>query len=174
MLIHWIHRLKLLTALETSLSGVLSFIVGAVICQHWLTGSPIIGGLWAMISAVVVAHVKFTEVCTNAKSRVLGTAIGCVMAGIGFSLLGYHYLAFFICSLLTVILCALLRISAYRLSCITIAIIFAVSQLSPYHISPWVNSLARFVESLVGVAIGLGFALLIHGIRKRYALQDAL
>ena len=168
-----IRRFKLLTALEASIGSLLSFLLGAWISTHLHAGSPLIGGLWAMISAVIIEHVHYQEMLKNARIRILGTFIGILISLACFSILGYSYGSFFICMLLSVILCAALKLTVYRLACITIAIIFAISQVGGY-VSPWVNASTRFLESLVGISVALVLATLIYFIREKFDLKEAI
>ncbi len=167
-----IRRFKLLTALEASVTALIGFLLGAWISHYLHAGSPLIGGLWAMISAVIIGHVNYREMLNNAKNRVLGTLIGVLISWIVFSFMGYHDESFFIGMLLSVMICAFFKLSLYRLSCITVAIIFAVSQVGGIYISPWVNASSRFLESCVGVAIALVLSGLIYFIRKRFDLTE--
>ncbi len=166
-----VRRLKLLTAVEAAVAALVSFLLGGMLSGYLDAGSPLIGGLWAMISAVVIEHVKYKEMLKNAQIRILGTLVGVLISWIGFSLFGYHYWSFFICMIFSVMICALLRLSVYRLCCITVAIIFAVSQVSGY-VSPWVNSFSRFFESLIGIVVTLALAALVYMIREHYDLKE--
>jgi uncharacterized membrane protein YccC len=167
-----VRRFKLLTAFEASVGGLISFILGSLISVHLGAGSPMVGGLWAMISTVIIEHVNYKEMLKNAKVRLLGTLVGALISWLGFSLMGYHYSAFFVCMLLSVILCSALKIPVYRLCCITVAIIFAVSQVGAY-VKPWVNSEARFLESLLGIAVALILASVVYFIREKFDLIEA-
>ncbi len=166
-----VRRFKLLTALEASIGSLLSFILGAWIAVYLHAGSPLIGGLWAMISAVIIEHVHYQEMLKNARTRLLGTLIGVLISLLGFSLMGYHYSSFFICMLVSVIVCAILKLSVYRLCCITVAIMFAVSQVGGY-VSPWANCLSRFLESLTGIIVALILASLVYFIREKFDLKE--
>ena len=167
-----VRHLKLLTALEASLGALFSFILGAMLCRHLGAGNPLVGGLWAMISAVIIEHVDYKEMLKNAQVRVLGTLVGALISWLGFDFMGYHYWSFFICMALSVMICALCRLSVYRLCCITVAIIFTVSQIGDRAIDPWVNSCTRFFESLIGVVVALVLAGLFYVVRQRYQLHD--
>jgi uncharacterized membrane protein YgaE (UPF0421/DUF939 family) len=166
-----IRRFKLLTACEASIGSLLSFLLGAWIAQYLHAGSPLIGGLWAMISAVNIEHVCYREMLKNAKARLLGTLIGVIISFISFSLLGYNYSSFFLSMLISVVLCAGLKLPIYRLCCITVAIMFAVSQVGGY-VSPWANCLSRFLESLIGIMIGIALASLLYFLREKFDLKE--
>jgi uncharacterized membrane protein YgaE (UPF0421/DUF939 family) len=168
-----VRHLKLLTAIEAASAALLSFFFGSLLSSYLGAGSPLIGGLWAMISAVIIEHVKYKEMLKNAQIRILGTLVGAIISWLGFFLMGYHYWSFFICMLLSVMICAILRLSIYRLCCITVAIIFAVSQVSGY-VNPWVNSYARFFESLVGILVTLILAAFFYLIREHYDLKEPM
>ena len=107
----------------------------------------------------------------NAKIRLLGTFIGVLISFIGFTILGYHYSSFFLCMLISVMLCATLKQPIYRLCCITVAIMFAVSQVGGY-VSPWANCLSRFLESLTGIIIGMILASLLYFLREKFDLKE--
>ena len=166
-----VRRFKLLTALEASVGSLISFLLGAWISTYLHAGSPLIGGLWAMISAVIIEHVNYKEMLKNAGIRITGTFIGIVISWIGFSIMGYHYSSLFVCMFTSVVVCAAFKLTVYRLCCITSAIIFAVSQVGGY-VSPGVNCTARFFESLTGVIVALILASLIYFVREKFDLKE--
>ena len=166
-----VRRFKLLTALEASVGSLLSFVIGAWIALYLNAGSPLIGGLWAMISAVNIEHVQYYEMLKNAKVRLLGTFIGVIISFLFFAFMGYHYSTFFASLFFSVVICAALRLPVYRLCCITVAIMFAVSQAGGY-VSPWANCVSRFLESLAGIIVALCLASLVYFIREKFDLKE--
>ena len=164
-------RFKLLTAAEAACAALLSFCLGSWLSDELGAGSALIGGLWAVISAVVIEHVKYKEMLRNAQVRILGTLVGCFVSWLGFSAMGYYYWSFFICMFVSVMICAIFKLSVYRLCCVTIAVIFTVSLVSG-GVSPWINASSRFLESLIGVAVTLLLALIASFIRDHYNLKE--
>ena len=158
---------KLISAIELSISAMLSLWIGTWLSQRFMGGSAIVGGLWALISAVLIESTDFPTLWHNAKARAFGTLTGSVIALIVFSVLGYSYFSCGLALMLVVVSCAVCRVELHRLACITIGIIFVVSQMEG-HVPPWINSFERLLQSLVGIVVALLVGLPTIHCRRRY------
>jgi len=169
-----VRRFRLITAMEVAGGATLSFWLGALISDAFgLSNQAVIGGLWAMISTVLVSSVIFKEVLHNALDRVIGSFVGAVVSVVVFTLLSYTYYALVISLFFTVLICASLTLTYYRLAGITVGVIFAVSKISG-GLAPWLNASLRFIESCVGVIVPIVIASLLYFFRKRYGFFQKL
>jgi uncharacterized membrane protein YgaE (UPF0421/DUF939 family) len=114
---------------------------------------------WAPISTIVIIE-STIDPRTVSWQRFVGTALGAALAALiatfFHSTTLVYALAIFVCGGL----CALLRLNgAYRFAAITLSIVLLI----PYHRPPWIVAAHRFVEVSVGIAVGLGLALLWPG-----------
>lgn len=152
-----IHQVRLSTALATCVGVLLAYLVGMYVTGTFHEASRWLGALLACTSTIVVLRIHgFRKSLRTGWLRVLGTALGALIA--------YFYLAFFhftlegllISVFVLEIVGMLLKISEDgQIGTITLVTIMLISQMSP-DLSPGVNSLLRFVESAVGVGIGIG------------------
>jgi uncharacterized membrane protein YccC len=114
-----------------------------------------LGGLWAMISGIVVLQATRRETWSSAWLRLLGTFIGAAITGIYLLLLPFSPLGMALTIGVTVLLCQLVGIPDHaRLAALTVAVIMVISSLHP-EINPVVNVLLRFVESCIGTALAV-------------------
>jgi len=140
-----IDRASLKQGVRTTLAAVVS----AMIARACGLPEPI----WAVISTIIVMQSSLGAARQVWRDRLLGTALG--------TLTGAALLTFFPSSLAVLavgllvmaIVCALTRQphSAYRFAGITLAIIVLPAYTAP----AWVISLHRFLETVVGLVVGM-------------------
>jgi|GEM_PF-2317915 uncharacterized membrane protein YgaE (UPF0421/DUF939 family) len=156
--------LTLLSIRYTRIILAIELVIGIII-SYWLGVSvlnfspdlsiPAINGLWAAISAALVIQDKEREAFLAACFRVSGVFIGCVLVGAFVSAFSYTLLALGFAVFCTTIFFALIRrLETIRVACVTVIVVFAVGSIHP-EMSIWYNVLARFVESCVGIGVGL-------------------
>jgi len=124
---------------------------------HWIIHgrSWSIGGLWSVVTGIVVLQATTRDAWQSALLRVLGTLIG--------TTIGDLYLQFFPFSVigmaasvgLTVLLSQALNVPDHgRLAAITVALIIVISTGAP-ELSPFTNAALRFGEAVIGAGIGV-------------------
>ena len=135
---------------------LLAYLTGVYITGSLHEASRWMGAMLACTSLVVVlqSH-SYKESLRAGWTRVLGTFLGALIA--------YIYLENWLFSIVGMLasvfvlemLCMLVGIyQNNRIATITLLIILLVSQMTP-HVSPAVNCLLRFTESVVGVGVGV-------------------
>ncbi len=113
------------------------------------------GGLWAVISGIVVMQATWSETESSASLRVLGSLIGAVIAAVFLSFLPFSVIGMAVCIALTVIVCQLFGIPSHaRLASITVAVVMVFSVLSP-EITPVINAALRFIEVVIGATVAV-------------------
>lgn len=114
-------------------------------------------GYWAAISSFIVLQSNVAATLSAARNRLVGTAIGAVIAAIFVRYLGPHPWCLALAATLTVLLCHGLGLEdSYRLACVTVAIVMLIGSAH----SAWVTAGYRFLE----VALGIMVAVLVAGI----------
>jgi len=117
--------------------------------------TSLVGGLWAVISAIIVIEASHKETYISAKNRIIGSLIGAIVSG--------FYLLFFPFSLVGfaaaigagVLICLLLNLpQSIKLTGITISVIMIVSTITE-DLHPFLNAGLRFAESAIGAGIAL-------------------
>lgn len=134
-----------------SLTTLMAYFLGFYLSHLIDPSTAMIGGLWSVISAFVVADSgKNTDVFLAAKDRIIGTAVGSFFAAIYLSTIGFSLISFvalIFCSSLC-FLC-LKKSDHMKLANITIAVVVIVSTVTDAN--PFLNAGLRFIESVIGV-----------------------
>lgn len=115
--------------------------------------SAMIGGLWAVISAIIVLESTFKETLHSAKVRILGSLIGAIIAGVYLLFFPFTVVGFAICIGVGAFANHLIGLPyTIKLTGVTIAVVMIVSALSD-NLHPIYNAILRFVESAIGSVI---------------------
>jgi uncharacterized membrane protein YccC len=142
-------RVAVLSAVVSSLS----FLVGSRFTALFHGSSAIVGGLWSMISAVVVLQATRRGTFDSAWRRLFGTLIGAVLSAIYLSLLPFSVAGLALCVGLTVLAGQAAGAPDHaRLAAITVAVVMVTAKADPT-VSPVLDAALRFVESGIGTAI---------------------
>ena len=145
--------MTLIIGLEGALITLLSFYLGARFTAIFHGASAQLGGLWSVISGLVVLQSTIHETLKSSLLRMIGTFIGALICALYLWLFGFSILGMALCAGLTLSICYLLDIFEYaRLAAATVVVIAVVSNKSP-EISPFLNSFLRFSEAAIGVSI---------------------
>ncbi len=134
-----------------SLTTLTAYFLGFHLSHFIEPSTAMIGGLWSVISAFVVADpIKHSAIFLAAKERITGTAFGCFLAAIylksvNFSLASFVALIFFS----SLFFFLLKKTEHTKLVNITIAVVVIVSTVT--NASPFINAGLRFIESVIGV-----------------------
>jgi uncharacterized membrane protein YgaE (UPF0421/DUF939 family) len=144
-------RMTLIIGLQGALITLLSFCLGAYFTGIFHGASAELGGLWSVISGLVVLQSTIHETLKSSVLRMIGTLIGALICAVYLWLFGFSILGMALCAGLTLSICYLLDIFEYaRLAAATVVVIAIVSSRSP-EISPFLNSFLRFAEAAIGV-----------------------
>lgn len=147
-------------ALENTVVAFVAFVVGTLFTGLFHGPSSAIGGLWSVISGLVVLQSTRSETLSSASLRVLGSLIGAIVGGAYLLVLPFSAVGMAVCIGFTVLLCRLLGVPDHaRLAGITVSVVMVVSSISPT-LSPLWNAFLRFVESGIGAATAVAAAYL--------------
>ncbi|QKJ67054.1 FUSC family protein [Deefgea piscis] len=150
-----IRRRSLHVSLQVAIVSVLSFYFGVHFTQFFQGESAGIGGLWAAISSIVVLQATQKATIESAWMRTLGTLIGASMSALYFQFFPFSWLGMGATIFATVLLCEMLNIpDNARLASITVCITMVMASLHP-SINPYLNSILRFSESMIGIALSM-------------------
>src|SRR3974377_1139139 len=142
-------------AVENTLVCLFGYLGGYYVTALFYAPSAALGGLWALISGIVVLQATRRETWASAWLRVLGTFIGAIISSIYLSFLPFNPLGMALTVGVTVLLCQFIGIPDHaRLAALTVAVIMLISSLHPeYH--PLLNALLRFMESAIGTLLAV-------------------
>ena len=154
-------------ALQIALVSLASYTCGSYFTGLFHGASARIGGLWSMLSGIVVLQATRRTVWSSACLRVLGTLIGSIIGAAYLSLLPFSAIGMAVCIFGTVLLCHAARISDHAgLATLTVAVIMVLSSVNPA-LSPILSAALRFAESCIGAALAVLAILTFPGPAER-------
>jgi uncharacterized membrane protein YccC len=119
--------------------------------------SDLLGGMWACLATIFVSRASFRESVAAGVSRMSATAISFVICLVYLVFLPFHLWAF---ALLIGVSSAVGLLIGRRgdatTAAITTAVVLVVSAISP--LEPWQQPVLRFVDTVIGVVVGVGTA----------------
>jgi uncharacterized membrane protein YccC len=150
-----INRIVTSSALQIALVSLASYLSGFYFSSLFHRPSAEMGGLWALISGVVVLQATWRTTLSSAWLRVLGTLIGSIISAAYLSLLPFNPFGMAVCIFVTVLICYSAGIpDPARLAAITVALIMVISSIDST-VSPITNAALRFAESCLGTAMAV-------------------
>ena len=141
---------------DSDRAGFIRFVFVRLLFQQLVhRPSAGMGGLWALISGVVVLESTWRSTLSSAWLRVLGTLIGSIISAVYLSLLPFNPFGMATCIFATVMVCHATGIPDHaRLASITVALIMVISSIDST-VSPIMNAALRFSESCLGTAMAV-------------------
>jgi uncharacterized membrane protein YgaE (UPF0421/DUF939 family) len=108
---------------------------------------------WSAVTTLIVMQSSLGAAITISAQRLVGTAIGALLAGVLASYVGSNIFIFAAGVFVSGLICVVLRFdrNAFRYASITLAIIMLVVHAG----GPWMLALHRFIEVSLGIAVGL-------------------
>ena len=159
-------RANVVVAVRTGIVCFAAYVAGASFTSLFHAGSPMLGGVWSVVSGIVVLQATLEDTRGSALLRVLGTLIGATIAAVYLALFRFDPLGMAICVGVTVLFCQAIHVPDHaRLAAVTVVIVLAVSVAYP-DVQPALNALLRFLESCIGAGIATLSVLLSPGARR--------
>ncbi len=138
------------TILKNIVVVTIAFICGFYFTAFFHEPTSLVGGLWAVISAIIVIEATHTETYGSAKKRIIGTLIGTIISGFYLLFFQFSIIGFLIAIGFGVLICLLLKLpDSIKLTGITISVVVIVSTIAK-DLHPFVNAGLRFIESAIG------------------------
>ncbi len=112
---------------------------------------------WAAITTLIVMQSTLAATVANAGQQLVGTTLGALAGALLVSSVGSTVLVFGAGVFVLGLACAALHLerTAYRFASVTLAIVMLVARQEP----AWIGAAHRFIEVAIGIAVGLGMAL---------------
>lgn len=135
--------------------------IGAFMCGFFFTSnidhsSPVIDGLWSVISGLLVWQSTPKRTLLAAKLRFNASFIGALIGGLYLVFLDFHVLGLGVCIGLGVFGNYIIAFQdGIRVTGVTIAVILLISSVNP-DINPFVNASLRVLESFLGCLVAIG------------------
>ena len=142
-------------AVQSALVSLVSYSCGFYFSSFFHGASASIGGLWSLISGVLVLQATRRNTWSSAWLRILGTLVGAIISAAYLSWLPFTALGMAASILVTILLCHAARIPDHaRLAALTVAVIMVLSSVNPT-LNPVLSAALRFTESCIGTAIAV-------------------
>ncbi len=149
-----------------------SFLGGFYFTALFHEPTSLVGGLWAVISAIIVIEATDLETYSSAKNRITGTLIGAIVSGAYLLLFPFSIIGFVLAIGVGVLICFLVGIpKAVKLTGITISVVMIVSSIAE-DLHPFVNAGLRFAESAIGTVIAVIVAFGANSIENFYSRKN--
>lgn len=148
-------RDRISIAIQNALVSLAAYLVGYYFTASFHDRSSSIGGLWSLVSAIVVLQATTRDTWKSAVLRVLGTLIGATLSGFYLYFFSFNVVGMAISVGLTVLLCQMVEVPDHgRLAAITVALVMVISSGNP-ELPPLANAALRFIESVIGAGIAV-------------------
>jgi uncharacterized membrane protein YccC len=116
--------------------------------------ADLIGGLWTMIATLFVCHITYQQAVKAAATRVVGTLVSFLLCLIYLVFLPFHLWAMALLIGLSALAVMLMgRPGDAIVAGIATAVVLVVAEVSPHN--AWQEPILRFVDTVIGVAVGL-------------------
>jgi uncharacterized membrane protein YgaE (UPF0421/DUF939 family) len=163
-------RFSLLMSLKTALITVLCFYAGSYLSTLYHFPTPALGGLWCVISGIIVLQVFVAESFKAAWLRIIGSLIGAITSLIFSLFTSYSIISLGACVFCTVMIASAFKIKeTFRLASLTVVIIFIVGMTDPT-VPILLNAFSRFLESVTGAIIAIAMTMIFFPLRKKLHL----
>lgn len=142
-------------SIEAAFVGVVAFLLGYKISIYAQQPLSFWGGIWCMSNALAILFAFMDTTLNGAKFRMICTALGCSIGLLIPLIFGVNYLAIFFAVSLTVFLLHVMGFEkGTRVTCCVVVVIIGINMLAP-NSSVLNNTLLRFIESALGVALAI-------------------
>lgn len=144
-----------MAVLSAAVSGI-AFLGGSRFTAPFHGASSLLGGLWSMISSLVVLQSSRGQTVHSSWRRIFGTLIGAVLSGVYLSFLPFSIWGMVGCVGVTVLIGEALGAPDHaRLAAITVVIVMGTAVANPA-VAPAVGAALRFTEACIGTAVAIG------------------
>jgi uncharacterized membrane protein YccC len=140
-----VHAAELFHAFRTALAATASLLIAHLI--------RLPEAYWAAVTTIIVMQSTLGAAWATSKQRLLGTAVGALLAAALAACVGTQW-GFYCAAILAAgVICVFLGVgrNAFRYAGITVTIVMLVPRTQSY----WVIALHRFIEISLGIAVGL-------------------
>ena len=152
-MLHGSFRDAIRLAVQIALVALSSYLCGFYFTSLFHSASAGTGGLWAVMSGIVVLQDTRRKTWSSAWLQILGTLVGSIISAAYLSTLPFSALGMAAAVFATVLLCYGLRIPEHaRLAALAVGVVMVVSGLHPT-LNPLVSAALRFIEACIGTAM---------------------
>jgi uncharacterized membrane protein YgaE (UPF0421/DUF939 family) len=142
-------------ALQIALVSLASYACGQSITGFFHSASAETGGMWAVMSGVVVLQQSRGEALPRTWHQIVATLVGAVVGAGYLSTLGFSAVGLGLSVFVAVMLCHALGLSREgSLAALSVGVVMVVSSLHP-SLHPVLSAALRFTEACIGTAVAV-------------------
>ncbi len=147
-------------SIQNIIIALFAYLCGFYFTALFNASTSAIGGLWSVISGILVLESTRADTLRSAKYRIVGTLIGCVVSGIYLFYFPFTVIGYSVCIGIGALACHLLRVPQHvKLTGVTISVVMIVSAIM-HDVNPFLNAGLRFVESVIGTGVAVSVSYL--------------
>lgn len=162
-----LHRIDWTMAVAKSVAVLLSYLTGFYLTESFHDESRYFGAMLAVIASIVALQSDVKTSIAQGWLRILGTFIGAAIASIYLLIFPFSITGMIVTVFVLEVICMGLKIPDNgKMATIALIVIMLISQKNP-DIPPVVNSALRFLETAVGVIIGIAIAWFIELFKQK-------
>lgn len=148
-----IHSNAIHSAVQLSLIALLSYWCGVYFTKIFHSASAGTGGLWAVMSGIMVRQEARGKTWTAAWLHLPGTVVGALVSAAILSALPFSALGMACAVFAAVLLCHAIGIPDHSdKAALTVAVVMVVSSMQPT-LHPVINAALRFSEACLGASV---------------------
>lgn len=167
-----LYRLDAPLALRVGFSACAAFLAQEAISFYFPRPDHFIGGLWCVLTAIIVSQANLGQTLKAARDRFLGGLIGCFLGSLFTWLYGETVLTLGLSVTLTVMICAFAHLKdAIRVATLAVAVVM-LSWATHTEYSPWLFGFFRFIDSCIGIITAVVVSHLILPSQAQDIIRD--
>ena len=145
----------------------LSFYVGNEIEVVFNQKQAVIGGIWSMVTTIVVFQAIYEDTIQSGYQRIFGAFLGAIISIMICSIFGYGIIQMIFSIFLS--LCAIKLINIDQTIRITAATagVIAGHGLTTHSLTPWIDGSIRFLSTAIGAFIAIAGAYLLKILKAK-------
>ena len=155
MRLYLTEKLNLKIAFRTAFGGALAWLIDLWLSEAIGWTDRTISGLWCVLSAIIILQSTLGGGYVEGSKRFLGVLVGSLFGALSTSWFGSAPFHLAISLFLTVMIMSLLGLDkSIRIASLSCAVVMIVWSLNPIG-SPWSFAFNRFIDSCLGIIVGL-------------------
>ncbi len=142
-------------AIKIALTAIFSLLLSFQLDKIIPHPDPVLGGLWCVISSIIVLQENLGGTYKAIWNRLLGVIIGSLCGAFFAAHIGSSVEMLGLAILTTVVLCSLLGLQdSYRIASLSVAVVIIPWEFHPV-VGPWTSAFFRFLDTCLGFVVAI-------------------
>lgn len=150
-----LNRIEIKIAIKIALTAILSLFLSFQMDKIIPHPDPVVGGLWCVISSIIVLQENLGGTYRAIWNRLLGVIIGSICGAIFAAHIGSDLGMLGLAILTAIFLCSALGLQeSYRIASLSVAVVMIPWELHPV-VNPWISAIFRFLDTCLGFFVAV-------------------